>query len=135
MPTLDVSEAFDPSFMDCFTVVRRTEIIGQYGRPTTSEKRFEAIGVVVPSSPNDLERLPEIQYMNKAITIYTQCRLQGPSAGYQPDEVVWHGSQFMVRALDDYSGYGRGFIMVVCISIDAVDPAPPFASVTTVGSA
>jgi hypothetical protein len=77
------------------------------------------------SSPNDLQRVPDYQYMNKAITIYTQCALQGPAPGYQPDEILWHGSQFIVRALDDYSGYGNGWLMVIALSIDHVDPAPP----------
>jgi hypothetical protein len=124
VPTLDVSEAFDPSFMDDFIIVRRVQGISQYGRPVLAEKQFAATGVVVPTSPTDLQRLPEMQYMNKSITIYTQWKLQGPAPGYQPDEVLWHGSQFLVRSLDDYSGYGRGFLQVICISIDAVDPAP-----------
>ena len=124
MPTLDVSEAFDPSFMDEFVVLRRVQGVSAYGRTTVSTKQFTVIGVVVPSSPNDLQRLPEAQYMNKAITIYTQWKLQGPSPGYQPDQVMWHGSSFLVRALDDYSGWGRGFLQAICLSIDAIDPAP-----------
>lgn len=133
MPTLDVSEAFDQSFMDSFTVVRRVETINQYGRVNWTPTQFTATGVVVATSPNDLQRLPEMQYMNKSISIYTQWQLQGPSPGHQPDEIIWHGSQYLVRALDDYSGYGRGFIMVICVSIDAVDPAP--AMPTPIGSA
>jgi hypothetical protein len=125
MPTLDVSEAFDISFMDDFTVLRRVETINQRGRLVYGEQRFGATGVVVPTSPNDLQRLPDYQYMNKAISIYTQCQLQGPSPGYQPDEILWHGSQYIVRAVDDYAGYGRGFLMCICLSIDHVDPAPP----------
>jgi hypothetical protein len=124
MPTHDVSEAFDPSFLDTFTIIRRVQIISQFGRVRLVEKRFTGIGVVVASSPNDLQRVPEMQYMNKSITIYTQWKLQGPAPGMQPDEIIWHGSQFLVRSLDDYSGYGRGFITVICLSIDSVDPAP-----------
>jgi hypothetical protein len=124
MPTLDVSEAFDPSFMDDFTVVRRIQTINQNGRVVITPTESAVTGVVVAASPNDLQRLPELQYMNKTITIYTQYKLQGPAPGFQPDEILWHGSQYLVRAIDDYSGYGRGFIMAVCTSIDAVDPAP-----------
>lgn len=125
MPTLDVNDAFDPSFIDTFVVTRRTEIVNQFGRATFTAQVFEATGVVVPTSPNDLQRLPEMQFMNKSISIYTQENLQGPSPGMMPDEILWHGSQFVVHALDDYSGYGRGFLMAICLSIEAIDPAPP----------
>ena len=124
MPTHSVNEAFDPSFLDTFTIIRRVQIITQFGRVQTVEKRFTGIGVVVATSPNDLQRVPEMQYMNKSITIYTEWKLQGPAPGMQPDEIIWHGSQYLVRSLDDYSGYGRGFITVICLSIDSVDPAP-----------
>lgn len=136
MPIHDVNDAFDPTFMDQFTVLRRTQQVSQFGRNVVNETSFVAQGVVTASSPDDLQRLPESQYMNKSITIYTQERMQGPSAGYQPDEVLWHGSRYLVNAVDDYSGYGRGFVMVICGSVDAVDPPPPYNSMlTTVGSA
>jgi hypothetical protein len=124
MPTHDVSEAFDPSFLDNFTIIRRVQHVNQYGRVEIVEGRWTGVGVVVASSPNDLQRLPEMQYFNKAVTIYTQWKLQGPAPNMQPDEIIWHGSQYLVRSLEDYSGYGRGFISCVCLSIDSVDPAP-----------
>jgi hypothetical protein len=125
MPLHDVSDAFDPTFFDDYTVRRRTETINSLGRVVMAVQSYNTIGVVTPSSPNDLNRLPEQQYMNKAITIYTQFKIQGPAPGFQPDEIVWHGSRYIVTAVDDYAGYGRGFIMVICVSMDAVDPAPP----------
>ena len=124
MPTHHVDEAFDPSFLDNFIIIRRRQRISEFGRVQLLEKRWTGIGVVVASSPNDLLRVPEMQYMNKAVTVYTQWRLQGPAPNIQPDEIIWHGSQYLVRSVDDYSGYGRGFLTCVCISIDAVDPAP-----------
>jgi hypothetical protein len=42
----------------------------------------------------------------------------------QPDEILWHGSTFVVHSMQDYSGYGRGFTSAIAISIDSVD-APP----------
>ena len=126
MPTHDVNDAFDPSFIDTFTVLRRVQGISQFGRAVILEQTLAGFGVVVASSPNDLQRLPEMQYQNKSISIYTQMRLQGPWTGMQPDEILWHGSRYIVRALDDYSGYGRGWIMVICTSVDAMDPPPPF---------
>ena len=127
MPTHDVSEAFDPSFIDSYTIIRRAQRISQFGRVQMVERRWTGYGVVTAASPNDLLRVPEMQYMNKAILITTQWKLQGPSPGMQPDEIIWPptlaGSQYLVRSVDDYSRYGRGFVKCVCISIDAVDPA------------
>lgn len=127
MPTLDVSDAFDPSFMDTFVVIRRVETVNQNGRVETTEQRWTVDGVITATGPDDLQRLPELQYMNKAITIYTRWKLQGPSPGYQPDFVLWHGSYFIVQTLDDYSGYinEQGFVTANCMSINALDP-PPF---------
>jgi hypothetical protein len=129
MPTLDVNDAFDPSFMDQITVSRITESVDQNGRVVRVPSTLTALAVVVPTSPNDLQRLPDEEYMNKAITIYSQFRLQGPVndpvlGRTHPDEVIWHGSTFVVRALDDYSGYGRGFVMAIAVSIDAIDGPP-----------
>jgi len=137
MPTHHVDEAFDISFLDSFLIIRRTQLITQFGRVQMIERRYTGIGVVVAASPNDLQRVPEMQYHNKSITIYTQWRLQGPAPNMQPDEIIWHGSQYLVRTLDDYSGYGRGFITVTCLSIDAVDPAPylPDPIPTPIGNA
>jgi galactose-6-phosphate isomerase len=132
MPTLDVSDAFDGSFLDDITVVRQTQIVDQYGWVTVTPRVFSIKAVVVAASPNDLARLPEEEYMNKAISVAAiadqnsdgSAVLQGPSDLTLPDEIIWHGSRFIVRTVDDYSGYGRGFVNVTAVSIDAVDPPP-----------
>lgn len=140
MPTHDVSDAFDPSFFDQISVTRLTETIDQHGRVIRTPQQLTALAVVVPTSPSDLARLPDEEYMNKAITIYSQFRLQGPVkvAGTRthPDQVLWHGSTFVVRLLDDYSGYGRGFLMAIATSIEAIDGPPlPDPMSYTAGSA
>jgi hypothetical protein len=137
MPLLDVSEAFDVLFWDTVTVIRRTTTVSQYGRVTTADTQFAMQAVVTAASPDDLSRVPEYELMNKTISIYSIERLQGPAddgLGNQtmPDLVQWHGSTYVVRMLDDYSGYGQGFIHAVCEGVQAVDP-PPMPS--TVGSA
>lgn len=127
MPLHDVSDAFDESFWDDIVVTRFTETIDQHGRVVRTPTVITTQGVVTASSPDDLNRLPDEQYMNKSITIYSPFRFIGPVIGNpqtHPDEITWHGSRFVVRALDDYSGYGRGFMMVVCTSIEAVDGPP-----------
>lgn len=138
MPTLDVSEAFDPSFWDQITVLRRVQGLSQTGRVQITTTTFTMQAVVVAASPNDLQRVPDYQHMGKAISVYSITpRLQGPAidtAGVQtqPDHIVWHGSTFVVKLLEDYSGYGRGFTHVVAESVHT--PDPPILS-TTLGSA
>jgi hypothetical protein len=127
MPDLDVSDAFGPEMMDTFTVIRRVEVMVN-GRSTTTETPFKNVeGIVAPSSPDDLQRLPEGDYMNKALTIITPFRLQGPSPNYKADEIEWpvvSGNRYLVRVVDDYSAYGEGFIQAVAASIEAMDPPP-----------
>jgi len=131
MPLLDLSEAFDPSFWDNVVVVRRTVVMDNNGRNTVTETSITTRAVVTAAGPNDLQRLPEEEYFNKAIDIYSPFRFQGTSTDElgnvvtHPDHVYWHGSVFVVRSLDDYAGYGRGFTHVVAASINAVDPPPP----------
>lgn len=131
MPTLDVNDAFDPSFYDDIVVIRRAAVINNKGRVTTTNTSTSTRAVVTAASPSDLARLPEAEYMGKAISIYTPYRLQGPArdeagAETMPDQVLWptDGSVYVVRFLEDYSGYGRGFVHAVAVSVAAVDPAP-----------
>lgn len=117
MPTLDLSDAFDPSFLDDLIVERSTESVDIHGRTHASTTLVTIEGVVTATSPDDLVRVPEAEYMNKTITIYTQYRLRGPSEGIDSDVIQWHGSRFIVRAVDDFSGYGEGFVQAVCMAL------------------
>ena len=125
MPDLDVSDAFDPSFWDQLTVDRRTEVEDDHGRTQETVVSYPFQGVVTATSPDDLTRVPEEEYMSKTITVYTQFRLRGPGPGISPDIVHWHGTSFIVRALDDFSGYGEGFIAAVCVAIETNQPTNP----------
>jgi hypothetical protein len=56
-------------------------------------------------------------------------RLQGPARNIdgsqtQPDQIEWHGSLYVVRLLEDYSGYGQGFVHTVAESVQSIDPPP-----------
>jgi hypothetical protein len=133
-PSLDVNDAFDPSFIDIIAVDRITEAVDQYGRAVRLKHRINGIkAVVTATGPDDLQRLPDYEMANKSISVYCpEFRLQGPvrdpATGSltqtQPDEVIWQNSTFVVHSMQDYSRYGRGFTSAICISIEAVD-APP----------
>lgn len=138
MPTLDVNDAFDPSFLDTIFVDRIIQTVSAAGRVVRSKQRYTVQAVVTPSSPNDLQRVPEEAYMNKAITIYSPVfRLQGPTRDpvtgndTDADEVTWHGSTFVVTSNDDFAGFGRGYTSYIAVSINAIDAPIP----TPMGSA
>jgi hypothetical protein len=123
MALLDVSEAFDVSFMEPVTIVRRTQVLTN-GFVSTTEVTLTAQAVVMPASPTDLQRLPEAEWTNKAISVYSIDRLQGVTPTTLPDKVIWHGSNYVVADLQDFSHWGRGFVHAICTSMDATDPAP-----------
>ena len=133
MPTLDVNDAFDPSFIDTITVMRITQTVDMNGRVVRFKTPYYNVSAVVTATgPDDLQRLESYEMMNKSISVYCpEFRLQGPVRDpgngieqTQPDEIIWHGSTFVIVSMQDYSGYGRGFTSCVAVSIDAVD-APP----------
>ena len=131
-PTLDVNDAFDPSFIDIITVFRISQTIDKNGRVIRFRRAITGVAAVVTAtSPADLQRLPDYELMNKSISVYCpDFRLQGPVRNgngvlqTQPDEIAWHGSTFVVISMMDYSGFGRGFTSAIAASIDSVD-APP----------
>ncbi|HEY0724176.1 MAG TPA: hypothetical protein VGD41_09365 [Pyrinomonadaceae bacterium] len=134
MPTLDVSDAFDPSFWDEIKVRRRQQIISETGRVSTINSTFSMQAVVTPASPADLQRLTDYQHMGKAISIYSITpRLQGPAVvnggETQPDQIEWHGSVYLVRLVEDWAGFGAGYVHTIAESIQSVDPPPPDVNV------
>jgi hypothetical protein len=137
MATLDVNDAFDLSFLDVVTILRRPLTIDQHGRGQATVKPLSITAVVTAASPADLQRLPEGEHMNKAISIYPTQEIQGPAIDEigtvtHPDQVLWHGSLYVVRYLEDYSGYGRGFVHALATSMQSIDPPPPFPNFSVV---
>lgn len=130
-PSLDVNDAFDLSFLDDVTVIRHTSAINDRGRRVDSEAGFSIKAVVIAAGPDDLQRLPDAEYMNKAISICApsdqfsdKAPLQGPTDFTAADEILWHGSSYVIMTIQDYSGYGRGFIQATAVSMSQPDPAP-----------
>jgi len=133
MPSLDLSEAYlEPSFLDTFQVVRRVETISQEGRSVVSTTRINATGVVDAASPNDLQRLGDMQFVDGAISIVTKFKLfdasqqvqNGKNTSYQPDLVFWAGAYYLVRTLENYSRYGIGWVQAICIEQTYVATPP-----------
>jgi hypothetical protein len=132
-PFLDVADLLlDPDIADTFSVIRNKQTVSLSGiAETLNSYTFRnVIGVVTAASPNDLEMLPEVEYQTKAISIVTKFRLRGvadvSNTQFQPDLVVWHGDNFKVETVEDYGGFGAGFVQAIARSIDHVDAPPAY---------
>jgi galactose-6-phosphate isomerase len=125
MPQLDVTDILlDPEFAERFTVLRRTEIVTSFGKSVVTSQELSAIGVITAGPDDRLTREADYQAMTKSIVIVTKFPLRGPAPGFQADIILWHGDKFLISLLDDYSGYGPGFVQANADSIDTVDIAP-----------
>lgn len=131
MPFLDVSDVVcDPMLADTFSVLRRVETVNDHGEVGISSTQHDnVVGVITMAGPNDLDRLDDSQRMGRVISCVTKFRLRGPSPGFQPDVIVWQGSNFVIAALDLYNRFGAGFMQAIAVSMTLVDgpalPQPP----------
>lgn len=127
MPQLDVSDVLlDPAIADVFDVTRRVQALTAKGRTTTSPSVFKNVrGVVTAAHGNDLERLDDSQRMGRNMSVVTKFALRGPAqvtgTKFQPDLVIWAGDTYVVKAVDPYERYGRGFVQAIIGSIDIID--------------
>jgi galactose-6-phosphate isomerase len=131
MPSIDLSRALArPSFQDSFAVTRRQQSVNTYGEASAvSTSMGTQSGVVWPSQPNERKIVPDLTVTDKTITIITAFALRSEAevsgTEYLPDIVTWHGDSFLVRNVEDWSGYGAGFVQAICSSIDVVDQPTP----------
>ena len=129
MALVDVTSVLtDPDFTDTFTVIRRKETIDTTGYSTVSLTTFNnVIGVVyTASSTKDIfygiERTQNYEVNAKGIIVITKFALQTEVIGYQPDLVVWRGSNYFVKRSDPYVQFDSGFYRAMCNLIDLVAP-------------
>ena len=133
MPVIDVADLLtDPDLGDTFTVIRRLQAVGANGVVTNQVATYPGVvGVVGPTGDSSLQRLTDAQLMGKSVQVVTAFRLRGPAAegalSWAPDLIVWpEGTTdtYVVADLQDYSRYGRGFVVATCATTTYV-PAPP----------
>ena len=116
MPLLDVSDVLlDPDFTDAITVTTTWRVVGTNGRATdTTATPVSVIAVVIPASQR-LILQSDGALRDGAIEIYTTYALSGgvkttDTASRQPDVVTWHGREYVVASVEDFSAFGEGFI-------------------------
>jgi hypothetical protein len=141
VPDIDVDELFsDPDLCDCFSVIRRVEVMANNGRTNVYSQRIDGvIGSVQPAGDDALSRLPASDMQSKAVEVYTQFRLRSASRvgkrEFKPDLIEWPANSrdfFVVDNLQDWTAFGAGFTKAVCTSIIYVEPPPAEAPIEAV---
>lgn len=144
MPTLDVSDGFDPSFFDYVLVVHRRDDPNQYGRTRRTIMSVDGpVDAVVESRSRQITRDEDYSAGESTILVSAFYRLSGPAPDCQPDVVVLDASNdgretfreryladptafdhYVVTNPGDFSRYGRGFTSATCNLTESV-PQPP----------
>jgi hypothetical protein len=117
MAIIDVTELLgDADFVDSFSVIRRVNSVNNYGENVLSESTISAVGSIQPSSPDDMQRLPDSVRRRDAITVYSVTRIS-PDA--YPDVVLWGGKKYQAQTSEDFGNYGAGYTKAICTLIEA----------------
>lgn len=116
MASLDVSQAFDSSFLSELQHLKYDVILNADGVfiqdfEHAVTKKF--LGVVTPinSRPSNVQ---ENQFNINSIQIYTQYPLRHQTGDNVADFVLYKGLTYKVNQVQDYSEYGAGFCKVIC---------------------
>lgn len=126
MPNLDVTDLLDDDDLaDDFDVLRRDEAISDHGRPVITVSTFAGQrGVITHSSPDTLQRRDDAQMTSRVAVIITTFRLRASGDGFQPDQVLYDGITWTIKAVSPYTRFGAGFVECIMESMNAADPAP-----------
>jgi hypothetical protein len=131
MPSIDVTEALvSPDIAaEQFTVIRRQEVVNDFGESTVLVETSIQIGAVQPGGEQSLLREEGQDAQTKTLNIVTKFRLRGVSKStsgsrYKPDQINWNGNIYEVKDVTSYSRFGAGFVEATAASIDYVDYPP-----------
>ncbi len=114
MPLLDVNDVItDPDFAQDFTVVRFVRTVSAQGLTIDSPGLFATYGVILPLSGAQLAMLPEAERVGSYITVITPFKLVALSATTAPDHVQWHGQDYLIRSVNDWTDWGQGFVSAI----------------------
>jgi hypothetical protein len=136
MPMLDMSAALcNPFTIDQFNVIRRAETIGDNGRSVLTPEPIQGVyGVVSPEKVKEIHRRDDGSLPDAVIGIVTKFALLNNSQGLQADVVLWHGNQWLVEEIMDYSSWGEGFIKATCFLQDILLQRPATKNAVPAGN-
>jgi galactose-6-phosphate isomerase len=131
MPDIDVNDVLLGSAIagETFVVQRRQETVTQQGKSTIKTFNLPAVGSIQPEGDNEMIRETDFDTQSNSIEVITPFRLRGASvdaAGkeFKADIVLWNGNSYVVKTVNDYTAFGRGWVLAQCTSEDFVDQPP-----------
>jgi len=111
----------DPDFTRSFSVKRRAGSFVK-GRYVSTEEVFSLVNPIMPSSPREIQLLPEGDRSSEAITIYTPTKLYVTSSSEGEsrlsDLVLFGNKQYKVVSCLSWDKYG--YYKVVAVDIGGV---------------
>ena len=119
MPFVDVANDLlrDPDFAQTLQVVRQVQTVDGNGMTqiTPTPVSPAPIGVVVPGVPSDVVLDADYEHNLSDISVYAaDFRFLGPTASTQPDQVIWQGVTYLVKAVVDFTQFGAGYSLAIC---------------------
>lgn len=115
---IDVSRLItDPDFCEPFTIRRR---IGKWeaGRFIATPEDTAVTGIVEPTSGDDLEQVPEGDWVSGMMTFYTRQIVYLSQDKQQSDELIWRGKVYKAVQTLDWSRHG--FYKVIASYVEGV---------------
>lgn len=99
-------------------VERTTRSVGSNGRVVTSSSEVICEGIIQPASGNDLDRLMEGDRGNATVSVWTSQLLTIGDDDHLPDKIHYNGQLWLVKLVDDWLDYGKGFCKAICVCQD-----------------
>lgn len=117
MAALDMSDAFDPEFMDPLVCERNRQTVGVNGRAVDSVARVPFLGVVTNDTGDTLTRGTDSARVAAGINVTTSYQLRMDDAHHDADVVEWDGRRYTVTNVKGYGTYGSGFCIATCAAL------------------
>lgn len=124
MATLDVSDAFDESFLSTLTVYKCTVDLDAEG--FWSKTLSDPYIIRVVKTPNEDKPKTDVQsdYKLKSIEVYSIDKLRNQNAIDAADIIEWNGQNYQVDSVEDYSNYGQGYYHIYASLVNVEDRIP-----------
>lgn len=103
---LDVSQLFyDVDFCESFAI-RHRKGAWQDGEFIVSGEEKKVLGIVEPTSGEDLQQLPEADRIGGLMTFYSKEPLSLGDTGQVSDEIISRGKVYQLLQVQDWSRHG-----------------------------
>lgn len=124
MATLDVTDAFDESFLSTLTVYKCTVDLDDEG--FWSKTLSDPYIIRVVKTPNEDKPKTDVQsdYKLKSIEVYSIDKLRNQNAIDAADIIEWNGQNYQVDSVEDYSNYGQGYYHIYASLVNVDDRIP-----------